>query len=635
MASPAAVCAFVWVTLRRTSRATYAAIGVSLLLIGLLHWSGAERNRQVTEAGWEKAQAGLKQVEGAGDEAAKLFALPEANHAHNDHASDVVHAAERLRRAVEEADKLLHKESEVALISTLSREDLLLKKKQTEAEKKKEREAGYSKNAFNQFESDRISLHRALPKTRHDNCDNQRYVISEMPTTTVIIPFHNEARTTLLRTVWSVLDRSPPALINEIILVDDASTGEWLGQSLADEVATIPKTRIMRLKERSGLIRAKVFGAEHAKGDVLTFLDSHCECNVGWLEPLLDRIRQDRTNVVTPVIDNIDKDTFKYSGSPNVVTRGIFTWTLTFSWLDLPYQEQSKRHDPIAPLPSPTMAGGLFSIDKKYFFEVGSYDLGMDVWGGENLEISFRLWTCGGRIEIIPCSRVGHVYRLYHPYKFPGGTGDTINKNLNRVAEVWLDEYKQMYYDFRPTHKRLGTGGSIEDRQQLRKALNCKPFKWYLQNVFPDMFVPDREHALARGSIRNADSGLCIHTGSANLNEMKPALVACGPERIPANGEFFFSRLLHEIRIESTFGSRCLDSSKREPMSPVEVYGCHNMQGNQEWTFPSTGQLIHKPSGMCIEANTATTSPQLVVNKCQEGNQKQIWKFSVFEEHFK
>lgn len=52
--------------------------------------------------------------------------------------------------------------------------------------------------------------------------------------------------------------------------------------------------QVLRTGKRSGLIRARLIGAKEVTGQVITFLDAHCECTKGWLEPLLARIAEDR-----------------------------------------------------------------------------------------------------------------------------------------------------------------------------------------------------------------------------------------------------------------------------------------------------------------------------------------------------
>lgn len=72
-------------------------------------------------------------------------------------------------------------------------------------------------------------------------------------------------------------------------------------------------------------------------GDVLVFLDSHCEVNEMWLQPLLTPIKENPKTVVCPVIDIISADTLMYSSSP--VVRGGFNWGLHFKWDPVPLSE--------------------------------------------------------------------------------------------------------------------------------------------------------------------------------------------------------------------------------------------------------------------------------------------------------
>ncbi|XP_078320629.1 polypeptide N-acetylgalactosaminyltransferase 13-like isoform X2 [Crassostrea virginica] len=466
-------------------------------------------------------------------------------------------------------------------------------------------------NQFNLVASEMISLNRSLPDYRMDACKRKSYPPnSELPDTSVVIVFHNEAWTTLLRTVHSIINRSPRELLNEILLVDDASEREELGRKLEEYIARLPvSTRVIRSEERTGLIRARLKGAKEARGKVITFLDAHCECTEGWLEPLLYEIHKDRTAVVCPIIDVIGDDTFEYiTGSD--MTWGGFNWKLNFRWYPVPQRELDRRGgDRSNPTKTPTMAGGLFSIDRDYFYEVGSYDEGMDIWGGENLEMSFRVWMCGGKVYIVTCSRVGHVFRKTSPYSWPGGVARIINHNTQRIVEVWMDEYKDFFYKINPG-VRSTSYGDVSERKALREKLHCKSFKWYLENVYPESQMPVEYHAL--GEIRNKATSQCIDSMGRKSGE-KVGLVQC--HGMGGNQVFAYSG----SKQLATDDNLCIDTSYNTPV----FIRCDTGKG--QWDYvKETLEIKHVNSKQCLGAAGPNNKDAPSIGPC-DGSIRQKW----------
>uniref|UniRef100_A0A3Q0RXU0 Polypeptide N-acetylgalactosaminyltransferase n=1 Tax=Amphilophus citrinellus TaxID=61819 RepID=A0A3Q0RXU0_AMPCI len=425
-------------------------------------------------------------------------------------------------------------------------------------------------NQFNLMASEMIALNRSLPDVRLEGCKNKLYP-DNLPRTSVVIVFHNEAWSTLLRTVHSVIDRSPHTLLEEIVLVDDASERDFLKQPLEKYVRRLEvPVKVVRMEQRSGLIRARLKGASISTGQVITFLDAHCECTTGWLEPLLARIKQDR---------------------------GSFKWPKKQNW--------------VVVSGTPTMAGGLFSIDRDYFQEIGTYDAGMDIWGGENLEISFRIWQCGGTLEIVTCSHVGHVFRKATPYTFPGGTGQIINKNNRRLAEVWMDEFKNFFYIISPGVTKVDYG-DITSRTALRQKLQCKPFSWYLENIYPDSQIP--RHYFSLGEIRNVETNQCLDNMARKENE-KVGIFNCHG----MGGNQVFSYTANkEIRTDDL----CLDVSKLN--GPVMMLKCHHLKGNQLWEYDSVKlTLVHVNSNQCLDKASEEDSQVPSVRDCTHTRSQQ------------
>ncbi|XP_013142417.1 PREDICTED: polypeptide N-acetylgalactosaminyltransferase 2-like [Papilio polytes] len=404
----------------------------------------------------------------------------------------------------------------------------------------------YVRNRFNQAASDNLPSNRAVPDTRNAMCRLKKYD-QDLPETSVIITFHNEARSTLLRTVVSVLNRSPEHLIKEIILVDDFSDNPEDGASLR----AIRKVRVIRNSARE------------------VGCDEPAHLDQGKLQKRFTL--KDRSRVVCPVIDVISMDTFQYIGA-SADLRGGFDWNLVFKWEYLSHAERSARlSDPTQVIRTPMIAGGLFSMDRQYFNKLGKYDMKMDVWGGENLEISFRVWQCGGSLEIVPCSRVGHVFRKRHPYTFPGGSGAVFARNTRRAAEVWMDDYKELYYRSQPLAKQVDFG-DISERVRLREKLHCKPFRWYLKKVYPELQVP---------TLETSDN-------------------------------------THVIRQ----GPRCLDTMGHLVDGTLGMYPCHNSGGNQEWRFDN-GLIRHHSLCISLSAEDRVTA---VLAACDATDDAQMWR---------
>lgn len=126
-------------------------------------------------------------------------------------------------------------------------------------------------------------------------------------------------------------------------------------------------------------------GAQEATGEVIVYLDAHCEVNKNWLPPLLAPIYRDNTVMTVPIIDGIDHKSFEYRPvyADGHHYRGIFEWGMLYKENEVPKREQKRRAHNSEPYQSPTHAGGLFAINREYFLKLGAYDPGLLVWGGE------------------------------------------------------------------------------------------------------------------------------------------------------------------------------------------------------------------------------------------------------------
>ncbi|KAH8404379.1 hypothetical protein KR222_007366 [Zaprionus bogoriensis] len=498
------------------------------------------------------------------------------------------------------------------------------------AEKEMEQQE-YRRNGFNGMLSDRISVNRSVPDVRREECKTRKY-LAKLPDVSVVIIFFNEHFKTLLRSVYSIVNRTPAELLKQIVLVDDGSEWESLKQQLDDYVSLHwpHLVDVVRNPERRGLIGARIAGAKVATGEVMVFFDSHIEVNYNWLPPLLEPIVIDNKISTCPIVDIIDHTNFAYNGGYQEGSRGGFDWRFYYKQLPvLPEDSVDKSR----PYRSPVMMGGLFAINTKFFWDLGGYDDELDIWGGEQYELSFKIWMCGGMLLDVPCSRVAHIFRGQMDPRPNPRNYNFVARNHKRVAEVWMDEYKEYVYKRDPETYDNIDAGDLSRQRAVRERLHCKSFDWYMKEVAPDFlkkFPPVEAPAYASGAVQSLGyPEYCLDT--MNLASSNPVgMFGCAANLTsPQANQHWMLSADRELRKMGE--SICLDVQDSHANATVWMWECHNQGGNQFWYYDRQHQWIShgQNSNRCLEAIVENGVASVYTNVCEASNLRQRWSFGI------
>ncbi|XP_038229172.1 polypeptide N-acetylgalactosaminyltransferase 9 isoform X3 [Dermochelys coriacea] len=267
---------------------------------------------------------------------------------------------------------------------------------------------------------------------------------------------------------------------------------------------------------------------------------------------------------------------------------------------------------------TPAMIGCSFVVDREYFGEIGLLDPGMEVYGGENIELGMRVWQCGGSMEVLPCSRVAHIERTKKPYN--NDIDYYAKRNALRAAEVWMDDFKShvyMAWNIPMTNPGVDFG-DVSERIALRQRLQCRNFKWYLENVYPEMRVYN--NTITYGEVRNSKaSGYCLDQGAEDDDKailypchgMSSQLVRYSSEGLLQLGPLGSTTFLPD--------SKCLvdDGKGRTPT----LKKCEDVlrPAQRLWDFTQNGPIISRNTGRCLEvemSKDANFGLRLVVQRC-------------------
>ncbi|KAL5012975.1 hypothetical protein ScPMuIL_011526 [Solemya velum] len=219
-----------------------------------------------------------------------------------------------------------------------------------------------------------------------------------------------------------------------------------------------------------------------------------------------------------------------------------------------------------------------------------------------------------------PCSRFGHIFRKFSPFP-ASGKGNYYVRNHRRVAEVWMDDWKNHIYRRNPHWLNVPTG-DLTQQKALRNRLRCKPFDWFMKEIAFDLtkhYPTDPPKPFFTGQLRNVQSShLCIHVPSLKQGG-RLVMDNCEVGRTGENFE-----MTYRGELKPAGRPYCLDASRKGLRAPITLYPCHMQGANQRWKYNvELQQFYHPATDECLDCDSMTG--EVFLNSCNSHTNSQKW----------
>lgn len=255
----------------------------------------------------------------------------------------------------------------------------------------------------------------------------------------------------------------------------------------------------------------------------------------------------------------------------------VFNWKMDTLFMEA---DDVKEQDRL--IRTPVMTGDVYAIKRNFLDSIGNYDEGFGKGGGEHLELSFRAWMCGGKINIVPCSRVA-VKDALRTHEV------TSEANFRRLMELWLGpKYQRTAYKVSNINMDVSEeeGQSLRSRQKYLEKhvdkLQCDKFNDYLRDVADMVLMPPKDIGFRGFGKLRAESGYCLN--SNNLEDGRIPLEHCKPHMYNPKMVWtldLYGRIMH--------GAVCIQVNPDD--LSVSLQQCDVQQKGQTWSKNVLNQL--------------------------------------------